>query len=374
MKRYILFFLISILVLACTGTPHQQSNTEVSLEEPKKEIPVLDLASVISKQIPDTFTLNSIAKNARLIPISTTSQTVMGVPLKICYADDKTILIFTIKDQVFYRLDSNGKILKRFRHLGHGPGEYSFCSFSYVNPQDSTIQILDDGNQKWITYDLDGNFLKEVSLNDKTARRPIFIADNFIVSDDSANQFCITDPQFNIKQYLCPFDTTMSEWEQSAIRLQTARSRNADVMLFNHADNDTVFQITEKGAEPFLILKKGAAAMPKEKIKDFMQLGSENYLMRLGIGFTPDYYLITYVRNHVFREEVWRKSDNQIIYRSTKRDLTYKLPSGKKIHIGSSTLYLSKNQLILLINAEDVLGEIPGVKEDDNPILLVIEL
>lgn len=165
MKKSTLFITLGLLA-ACSGKPKE---TKVSLEnkEIETEIPVVDLASVINQQVPDTFTWNSIAKNIQLIPISTSNKTLMGVSRGVIYMGEDYYIIAEYQTQTLYRVDMNGKIQKAFRHVGNGPGEYVYLTRISFNPEDSTIQVFDNGNQKRIFYDVNGNLRKEISLKDK---------------------------------------------------------------------------------------------------------------------------------------------------------------------------------------------------------------
>lgn len=381
MKKSTLFITLGLLA-ACSGKPKE---TKVSLEnkEIETEIPVVDLASVINQQVPDTFTWNSIAKNIQLIPISTSNKTLMGVSRGVIYMGEDYYIIAEYQTQTLYRVDMNGKIQKAFRHVGNGPGEYVYLTRISFNPEDSTIQVFDNGNQKRIFYDVNGNLRKEISLKDKEINSPLLIKDNYMVcrgNPESPYQLYITDNDLNIRQSLCPFDSTLTIWEKAATHLQTNRCNNMDMLLFNHAPSDSVFTVTDKGLTPLFILKKGKYAIPSTEVKNFINLVKQGdpHILSLQIHSIPGYYLICYLQNQQYREEIWRKSDNQIISRFISGNNEYgypvTLPSGKTIRVSSSNMYNKGNKIALFIPAEDVTGEIEGVKEDDNPVLLIMDI
>lgn len=324
MKKSTLFITLGLLA-ACSGKPKE---TKVSLEnkEIETEIPVVDLASVINQQVPDTFTWNSIAKNIQLIPISTSNKTLMGVSRGVIYMGEDYYIIAEYQTQ---------------------------------------------------------NLRKEISLKDKEINSPLLIKDNYMVcrgNPESPYQLYITDNDLNIRQSLCPFDSTLTIREKAATHLQTNRCNNMDMLLFNHAPSDSVFTVTDKGLTPLFILKKGKYAIPSTEVKNFINLVKQGdpHILSLQIHSIPGYYLICYLQNQQYREEIWRKSDNQIISRfiSTNNEYGYPvtLPSGKTIRVSSSNMYNNGNKIALFIPAEDVTGEIEGVKEDDNPVLLIMDI
>ena len=72
----------------------------------------------------------------------------MGVSRGVIYMGEDYYIIAEYQTQTLYRVDMNGKIQKAFRHVGNGPGEYVYLTRISFNPEDSTIQVFDNGNQK----------------------------------------------------------------------------------------------------------------------------------------------------------------------------------------------------------------------------------
>lgn len=381
MTKNILYLLILYLLPACSSKQQDQSEPAPQKED-KTELPVLDLASVIDKQMPDTFTWNSLAKNIRLVPISTNSRTLMGMSRELIYWGDNFYIAAEFQTLTIYKIDKDGTILKAFRHVGNGPGEYVYLSRIDYSPQDSLIQVFDNGNKKWIFYNTDGKLIKEISFSESEIDRPLLFKEDYVIcrgTSEAPNQLYITDKNLNILQRLCPFDTSWTTWEKAATTIQTNRCNNRDILLFNHATSDSVFSVTDKGLIPQFILSKGNNTIPADEVKKFIELVRQGspYILQLRIYSLPGYYLICYVRNKQEIEEIWSKSDNRLVSRffNTKEEvgIPFILPSGKKIRIADYALYTNGNRIALFIPAEDLVGEIEGVKEDDNPVLLLIE-
>ena len=50
----------------------------------------------------------------------------------------------------------------------------------------------------------------------------------------------------------------------------------------------------------------------------------------------------------------------------------YTLPSGNVIHV--LPRYVTQGKLVFVLSPEDLMDDISGLKEDDNPVLMVINL
>jgi len=96
------------------------------------------------------------------------------------------------------------------------------------------------------------------------------------------------------------------------------------------------------------------------------------------IGSIPNYYLVRYLRDRLIHE-VWSKADNRIVSRSIMESggiagHNLRLPSGKMIK--ASPNYINGNIAAFLIQADAAYEEIgiEGIKMDDNPIIVILQL
>lgn len=116
MKTHLIFlWFITFGVMACTSQPG------INTGENKVEgdtIPVLDFASAIHKQVPDTFMWNSVARKITYIPLAS-SHLMDGHPV-IEYLDDDMCIIMEGKSQWINCVDYKGNFLSTFRHVGNG--------------------------------------------------------------------------------------------------------------------------------------------------------------------------------------------------------------------------------------------------------------
>ena len=89
MKTHIIILWITAFgMTACHSRPQADTAEETI---PQDTIAILDFASAINKEVPDTFTLNSVAKKVTYIPLSS-SHLMDGHPAINYLGDDKCIL------------------------------------------------------------------------------------------------------------------------------------------------------------------------------------------------------------------------------------------------------------------------------------------
>lgn len=373
MKTIILYFFLLSVATGC----------KMNSDENKTELPVLDLGAAINKQIPDTFTWNSIAKRITYIPISTSSDALFGSAQPV-HIDPDFYYMVDHKTNTIFRTDKSGKVINSFSKKGQGPGEYNMISYVHVNSEDSTIQILDQRGDKYIIYNLAGNLIQDIPLNEKKISAPVLISDNYVVArgrEDAAHKLYITDNKLNIRKSLFPTDTTLTETERLCLTWQLNFCRNRDLAIVNFANEDTVFTVTESGAQPLCIFKKGEYGLPQEEAKKMAEITPQGspYIKSMWLASTPGHYLITYMLKNCLYDEIWSKADNKIISRFSNENgewgLPLRLPSGKTTRLNTRSLYINKNTIASSIDAPIATeGKIDGVNEDDNPVLVIIEL
>ena len=378
---------IVLLVLLCvlSSCSEKQKDVASSLEKENKELSVLDLEEAIEKNIPDTLTWNDLARKATLIPLSTSRSTLIGVSPEVFSVTENYIFMVENQTNTIFRIAKNGKIINKFSHVGQGPGEYTYCSYTSFNPKDSLLYIYDNNSLKEIQYDQEGKFIKETSLKEKQINRPVYINNEKIIVRGTTNspyEYMVYDHEFNLIKQLCPQDTTLTAGERAAIFLLKSRCKNIDTHLVNNSWSDSVFTLTTDTLAPLFILRKGNYALPKEETSKFIKLmrkpEGDPHILHLHIHSLPKHYLIQYIRNNQSVMELWDKKSNEIISRSFMQKgqpgIPFILPTGKKVYPSLWTIYINRNTVCLFIPAEDATGEIPGVKEEDNPVLLLMEL
>ena len=371
------FFTLFLIVLS-VGT-----GCKMNSDQDQKLLPVLDMEAAIGKQVPDTFTWNGIAKRITYVPISTPADKLFGSAQPV-YVDHTMYCAVDHKTGTVFRIDKKGKVISSFSRKGHGPGEYNVLTYVHVNQVDSTIEVFDQRGGRHIVYDLDGNLIREIFLKEKGLDTPILISDNYIVArgqNNTTHKLYIADKDFNIQKSLFPMDTTLTEMQRLNLTWQLNYCRNRDFAVINFANEDTVFTVTESGAQPLCIFKKGVYNIPEEELKNPTEASGfgSDYIRTMWLSSIPGYYLISYVRKDNFWDEIWRKSDNQIVSRFSNEDGEFgfplRLPSGKKIRINARNLYIKGNLVVTSIDAiVAVEGKIPDVDEDDNPVLVVMEI
>lgn len=384
LKTLIFLFLVGIFTGCSSKTP--ENKKEISEEETVKPLPVIDLAAVIEKEVPDTFTWNSIAKKTTIIPLETSGRhTLLGVSPHVIFIGENEIFVAEYQTSTLYKYDKKGRLKHAFRHVGNGPGEYTYLSSIFITAEDSTIQVFDNGNKKRIFYDWNGKLIRESFLKNTNINMALLITNNKLISrgnPESAAQFYISDLNLENQQPVCSFDTTLAIWEKAAIHLTSARNMNNDRYLFNRMVEDSVFCLTDQGKEPCFILKKGKYKLPPEEIKNFMKLPKgHSYLQGLALGILPNHYIIMHSWHDKSWAEIWSRKTNQVISRSEMkapnqyeiaRGIPFALPSGNKVKLCPD--YISGHIITFMMPAEEVAGEIEGVKEDDNPVLLILEI
>ena len=349
----------------------------------KVDLPVFDFGVTIGKSVPDTFIWNNIAKRISYVPIEMTNDVLLALPKPVYIGEDVYYMV-DYKTNIVFRMDKKGKILSHFSKKGQGPGEYAMITYVHINPQKSTIQLFDQRGNKYIIYDFEGNLQQEIFLKNREITTPLFISDNYTVSrgqNTAGHKLFITDGELNVREGLFPIDSTLTDMERLCLTWQLNYCRNRDEGLFHYADEDTVFAINEAGVRPICIFEKGVYKLPEAEAKVPQKMTDKGapYILTMGVSSISNYYVVSYVLKNLHYYEIWDKVSNQLISRFSNKDgkwgIPFCLPNGDKVWIDTRNLYVDGNIIAFSIDASTASeGGVPGVGEDDNPILVIMEL
>ena len=374
-----ILLLTSVLFLTGCVSQKEKETTEVVQEE--KRIPVLDIEGQISASVPDTFTWNSIASRVHIIPLSNRVLLTEHLSIRHISKDLDLILITDDKMDRVVCFDGKGKVKNTFRNIGQGPGEYKYLTNVWFNQLDSTIQVFDNNNRKWLSYTMNGKFLTSKMVNDKPISHIRYIDKNgkmYVRGTSDANYLIhVITPDWEVEKSYIPFDSTYTVRQITALMINMARSNNKDRFIDNLPFNDTIFVINEEGRNPSCILKKGSHALPEKECENFLRLPKgHNYFLSTNIDIFSHYLLYSYVWKDKLIKELWDLDSKQKIAlqreEGDSKGINFVFPSGNMIR--TIPEYITNNQLGFLLPADQCVGEVEGVKEDDNQVLLVLDL
>lgn len=346
----------------------------------QKGLPIFDLSAMIERSVPDTFVWNNVAKEISYIPVETTDDVLLALARPVYVGEDFCCMV-DHKTSTVFRIDKKGKVISSFSKKGQGPGEYVNLTYVHVEPEDRMICVYDQRRNKCITYDWDGNSIREVPFAEKKLNTPLLIASDYAVvkglDNESECKLYLTDKSFNIEKELFPLDMSLTDMERLNLIWQINYSRNRDQAIVHYANEDTVFTVTKSGITPVCILEKGAYKLPEEEAKKIQEITSDGspYFRTMGMSSVSNYYVISYLYKNKLYDEVWDKTDNRIISRfDGKSGIPFRLPNGNKIGINMRSLYLDGNTVAFSISADVAsAGGVSGVNDDGNPVLVVME-
>lgn len=371
--RFLTYIIVLFIAVGC----------QLGIDE-KAGLPVLDLGAIMNKSVPDTFVWNNVAKQVSYIPVSTIDSVLIALARPVYIGNDFHYLV-DHKTNTIFRIDKKGKIISSFSKKGQGPGEYVSLTYVHVDSENRTVCVYDQRRNHYIIYDLNGNFIQETPFVTKKINTPLLVTSDYaLVKGEDSKSDCklyITDKEFNIEKGLFPLDVSLTDKERLCLIWQLNFCRNRDLAIVHFADEDTVFSVTKKGAIPICIMNKGQYKLPHEKAKELQKLTPEGspYVRTMGLSLISGYYVVSYMFKNKLYNEIWDKVDNRLISRFSneggKSGIPFRLPNGNKTWIDTRSLYIDANTIAFSINAYTASeGGVPGVDEDGNPVLVIIEL
>jgi Txe/YoeB family toxin of Txe-Axe toxin-antitoxin module len=117
------------------------------------------------KVIPGTIDIKEVFDSVKYVHLETSDEYLIGEIKKIVNHNDKYYILDCWKTKQLLRFDSAGHFEKSFGRIGQGPGEY-------IQPTDfmvtsSNVIILDQFAHKLLFFNMDGDYIRSVSLRYK---------------------------------------------------------------------------------------------------------------------------------------------------------------------------------------------------------------
>ncbi|MBO5226116.1 MAG: 6-bladed beta-propeller [Parabacteroides sp.] len=381
MRKYLLLSLVCFII-GCT----QKTVTVEVIEKNSELVSTFNIAENLSASVLDTFTWNSIAKSTHLVPLS--SKSILGRAPKIEFLNENLILVSESQTQSINCYDKNGELKVLIQKVGQGPGEYKYLSSVHYSKLDSTIWIYDSGNKKILTYKLNGEFVQEKNVKDIIGRTISMIDEdgNFFTNQggNGTDYIYQINKDLEIVNKYFSFDTVLTIKGKAGFSLMCNRSNTKDKYLVNIPTNDTLFSITKNGISPLVVLQKSTHNLNVDLFNNgILKLPENNdFITYSHIDLCSSLLLYRYFWQGEFFIQLWDIESNKLIGKlnlgkpistgNINGGFNFIFNSGKKTRLLPN--YVTDNTLVFLIPAEDCVGEIENVKEEDNPVLLIIDL
>lgn len=235
-------YILLIITITCVSCQRQQVENikfkKLAIDFDKHNAQSLDL-------------INSI-DSIRIVPLETDSTFIIGGIKNLRY-DAPYLFIEDPLSQCLYVYDVNGNGISKIANNGRGAGEFiSITDFTILN--NNTIVIMDNMGGKIIFYNLHGDFLREINIEDPHMDITcISVIDNdyltlFTDYRDTISCVSILDIT-NGKIKRIPFNLPPYA-QNSQLSLNRTFSKYKDSVLFKTVFDYNVFQITPDSIIP----------------------------------------------------------------------------------------------------------------------------
>lgn len=373
---------LALLATGC-GDANQKSSVlpqiDVNVNYPEKEICLQDVAEV------------------SYIPLDSKDDMLFSGNVRSF--SDKGIVILDSKNDALLFFDKQGKFQHAISRQGQGPEEYSMM-FSALMDWDREEVFVFDSHSKIVVYSLDGSFKRKLALDSYLGQHDTYIcSDSQLISyrngirDKNGELIPYqpivlvskTDGKLDSLSYMKKHDyPTFIGGKEMNIRISwpSLNRLNGEVYV-NDVSTDTIYHLDVRTQTFQPIMTR----IPSVNHDDL-----DGFLMDL-YGITPQYYFFHFRARQASMDShftiVDEKSKNAVfdcktgkIYHPKFTNKDY--PSMEKIHMEfceeinhCATVQLEAFALVEALEAGELSGELKtiaeGLKEDDNPVLMVVK-
>lgn len=298
MKHYYTLFFLLPLFLSCGPSTSLQSYEGIKeiVINPEEVDSILDLSEVLDDSI-------------EIIPLETYDECLIADVKRVEFYKDKIYVLDETNNGILV-FDSRGKYQKRIGKQGNGPGEYAkLWNFTFKG---DSILVKEMGGQKYIIYDLNSDFYREVPYD-------VWHFEVLLLENDTIYQISNYEESKHGNYNLFKFDLRTSEviasyipYEEkhknkSGYGLGRYTSRFGDAATLIYPFNDTIYTVRKDTVYPSYVLHFTSRSLPEDvdvNREDFSRYVRRNkflkgfeYLQtteRFMLGYYVDYNLFKY--------------------------------------------------------------------------------
>ena len=160
-----------LLLSFITGCTRNKANELKPVVNDKNSV-TIELFNKKADFSPGPITMSEFVDSVKFIALEETDESLIKSLNKIIFTAEYVIVVDREQGIIFF-FDKNGKYIKKISQKGQGPGEYTSIASCMLDEKQQLI-IYDILAKKILFYDLDGNFLKQISnFSENTVIRDI---------------------------------------------------------------------------------------------------------------------------------------------------------------------------------------------------------
>ena len=375
---------------------NKEDDSDIELRD-SDIIYVLDFEKSLKSFNEDTFTINSIAKRISFIPLETSDTVLLYNDV---FKTEKNNDGYMISSSSFFThfhnimfFDSTGHFKNYLLKRGQGPKELPYISeWSYNH---NLRLLLASSCYQIILHSFDNNinnkynlikFLSDACLlNDGTI---VVLPSIFGKGDTITPYLLFLNQEGKMVGSICypqKRDIAFDFPEGSKLAYVEKYGLYPDYSgdaLFKEMFNDTVYRISSiDNIKPFIVLHKGSLTPTLKDVTNPITAVQKVKLSQ--ILNTKKYFIINYeYRNNIYTS-IWNKKTKTLIANTIHPKrlskvfffngyTNFRTDEGKIIKIRISSY--SDKKLFCLLDADQAMDFLQEIKEDDNPILMIIEI
>jgi len=402
MRQYYYLLVIILLAASCKGG-HKSNQLSSDVEGADSCTVEADVyrgpvtIHIDDKMVPlyDTLTLNNLIESVRYIPLESSDSALTNAS-SVRKMGDIYCVTGGFPSSIMKLFDADGKYIMDAFRLGRAREEVAEFTIYLIDTPGREIVANSFFTDKYVFLNVDSLSYRTIYNENRNFRQLKtlgnrhyvgFTENNWVARGsaiketyDSLPHLMFYDSDLNItgtvgdgaKPYL-DLETTVPP------RLDSYMYASGDGVIYKYADADTVFTVdADEQMVPVIILDIPDKLKPTMK-QSLMDPASRKAQMIYADQFqlSRDYVFIEYQYGGQILSGIWSRNTGQLLFLNK---FSYSrnpiLISVDGYSIRSNVNYLSRrdNVIIIPIDASYLVGTIPGIKEDDNQVIMEITL
>jgi hypothetical protein len=390
----ILWAIYVLLLISCGGGRKAEVDAEAA-PEVETDFFVFDLENGIAEG-PKFATLNELIDSIRYIPLETHPDALL--PARYSFAKIGSDMFvgggLVPSGAPIYRFDSLGRFVRQMTHVGRGPGEVLLNMEWHANASLRQINVVGTG-QNMVVVSTDSGERLPVRYNERQGFHWVPLNDSTFVSARSSYRpnapkeyLYFIDRAGEVvhsigrDDELAGYHYTMPEgaWTGPFEGYWLKPDYKGDAILHD-IFNDTLYRVkSHREITPHLVFRRGTLSPDPDDIGVNNQENRKKDVYLASVMESGSHVFLNYYHRGEVWCDVWSKSAGTLMIhtirqrpgRSDEVRVPFVLPDGSSIEL--DVMGADRDNIYAIMRALDACKFLPGVGEEDNPVVMVVKL